>query len=241
MQIQSTRLYSKFKVIGGNRAIHETHLKTLMASISATNMLESNPIIVNKRMEVIDGQHRLEAAKRMHLEVYFVVAQTAEIREVQRLNTAVKRWGLDDFAISYAHKGNKEYKKVLEFRDRFGITMAEVVMMTQQGAKRWSHAIYEFKEGNHVCDNIENATRIAENAQQIARFVEPSMGRHLPEGFVRAIAFLDEKKPVSFTALIERLVENGQKIPRQSMTRDWLRAFEVAYNWKLTVNQVRFF
>ena len=241
MQILSTKLYSKFKVIGGNRAIHEKHLQTLMASISDTNMLESNPIIVNKNMEVIDGQHRLEAAKRMHLEIHYVVAPDAKVKEVQRLNTAVKRWDLRDYAISYSLTGNKEYDKVLKFCDKYGITMSEAVMMTQKVSKRFSHALYEFREGRHVCDNLSEAIKIAEFAHQIGRFVDPPYTNKMQEDFVRTVGMLDETKPVSVPQFIERITELSVKIPRQNTRRDWMRAFETAYNKGLSANQVRFF
>lgn len=241
MQIQTTKTYSQFKVVGGNRAIHEKHLKELMASISATNMLEVNPIIVNRKMEVIDGQHRLEAAKRMHLPIFYIVATSAELKEVQRLNTAVKRWELRDFAVSYAFRGNEEYQKLLNFSERFRIGMSESIMMTQKVVHKWGNAIYEFKEGNHVCDNLDEAEKVAKSAVQIARFVEPQIIKKLPDEFVRSVRTIEETKPVSTLAFIERLTKNGQKIPRQSETRDWLRAFEAAYNWHISKNQVRFF
>ena len=54
----------------------EKLIKNLMQSISYRNLLAWRPIIVTKNFLVIDGLHRLEAAKRLGVEIYYEVIQT---------------------------------------------------------------------------------------------------------------------------------------------------------------------
>ena len=57
--IQRTNKYDLFKRIESNREVNPAHLKKIEKSISEKNFLHLYPIIVNERMEIIDGQHRL--------------------------------------------------------------------------------------------------------------------------------------------------------------------------------------
>ena len=57
-----TKDLSIFKIIDGNRIPNLSHIRRISGSIKQNGVL-MNPIIVNKSFEVIDGQHRLAAAK----------------------------------------------------------------------------------------------------------------------------------------------------------------------------------
>ncbi len=61
-KVYQTSDLSIFKQIEGNRVPNLQHIKRLADSIRVYGM-KCNPILVNERMEVIDGQHRLMAAK----------------------------------------------------------------------------------------------------------------------------------------------------------------------------------
>ena len=56
------------KEIGGNRVPNPQHVKRLCSSIKENGML-CNPILVNEKMQVIDGQHRLLASKEANSSV----------------------------------------------------------------------------------------------------------------------------------------------------------------------------
>lgn len=66
-KIFHTREYRKFKLIKGNRIVDENHVRALMKSMRNKDLLI--PIAVNSKMEVLDGQHRLEARKRLAYDV----------------------------------------------------------------------------------------------------------------------------------------------------------------------------
>lgn len=68
--MEKTKNYSLFKKYAKNRDIDGRHVEKLIASIKTANLLDCEPILVNEKMEVIDGQHRLEAAKSLNLDIY---------------------------------------------------------------------------------------------------------------------------------------------------------------------------
>ena len=72
---------SIFKQIDGNRIPNLQHIKRLADSIRVYGM-KCNPILVNERMEVIDGQHRLMAAKEAESFVYYIIVNGYSLNEV---------------------------------------------------------------------------------------------------------------------------------------------------------------
>ncbi len=103
--IESTTEYGKFKSVKGNRDVSRLHMLTLKKMIEKDNMLAYNPIVVNKAFEVIDGQHRLEAAKELGEPIYYIVSPSADIDEVIAMNANSKVWGATDYLNSYADRG----------------------------------------------------------------------------------------------------------------------------------------
>lgn len=112
---KSTRDYEIFRKEKHNRAVDPVALKRLIFSIKANNMLQFRPIICNKRMEVIDGQHRLEAAKELDLEIYYQVKEDSTPEDIILLNNNQKRWTAMDYINFYIGQGNQEYIKYQEF------------------------------------------------------------------------------------------------------------------------------
>ena len=55
MKTLKTNQYDLFKKHSSNRITDKALIKKLTASINSHNMLENHPILVNNKMEVIDG------------------------------------------------------------------------------------------------------------------------------------------------------------------------------------------
>jgi hypothetical protein len=118
MQVQCTTDYSIFKLFPGNRPYKTTprsemHIMKLVASMAAFGFMPNFHITTNSKMQVIDGQHRLEAAKRAGVPVYFVIDDTITLEAVQVAGGLCVRWSLMDFIVSNAASGNKSYQKLL--------------------------------------------------------------------------------------------------------------------------------
>ena len=78
-----------------------------------------NPIIVNEKMEVIDGQGRLTALQRLKMPVEYVVAPGAGNKECIYMNMNMVNWKLPDFVKSYAEQGNENYQRLLSLMERY--------------------------------------------------------------------------------------------------------------------------
>lgn len=105
-----------FKVLEGNRTVDPKRKTILMKSIQKHGYIP-NPIIVNERYEVIDGQARLAACRELATPIDYFVVNGIGLDECRILNENAKNWGLKDFAESYAREGNINYIRLLELRD----------------------------------------------------------------------------------------------------------------------------
>ncbi len=113
--ILKTKDYTIFKFRNDNRfKIDKCHLQKIKQSIESHNMLDLRPILVNRDMEVIDGQHRLLAAKELELEVYYSIDKNIKPQDIVKMNMT-KPWVINDYLNFYAENAYPEYIKLREF------------------------------------------------------------------------------------------------------------------------------
>jgi hypothetical protein len=113
-KVYKTNDLSIFKQIGGNRVPNPQHIKRLKVSIIEKGML-CNPILINDKMEVIDGQHRLIASQEAKSFIYYIILKDYSLSEVHTLNLNQKNWTKKDFMDGYADMGIESYIKLREF------------------------------------------------------------------------------------------------------------------------------
>lgn len=237
--IQSTKEYSKFKFIKGNRGVNKTHMRNLTVSISKHNLLEINPIIVNGKMEVIDGQHRLAAAKSLNVPIYYITTERAGMLEVQLLNSAARLWNFDDYIRSFVAAGNQHYVYLKMFIEKHNLPIGFSVCILSKFGKKGT-LLQDFREGNFQVEEKDDGELLASEIRAYRNHTEEVAWRE--RGFLDAIRFIHRNRPVSHLEMLEKMNDWGEQIKRQpNSTRDWLRCFERVYNKKLSVNQVRFF
>ena len=121
-QIQRTHDLDQFKSLVGNRPISKAHINKLIRSISKDNQLNLHPIIINLNNEVIDGQHRLECAKRLGLEIFFIKADEITDEHLVTCNVNQKSFEVDNFIEYFAIKHrNPDYISLREMMKTSGL------------------------------------------------------------------------------------------------------------------------
>lgn len=128
--INNTRDYNEFKLMTGNRNVDHNHVKKLKREMERNpEMLAANPILVNEHLFVIDGQHRLTAARELGTTVYYIVSEGATIEQTRDLNTTQRRWTLTDFAQSYADSGRDDYKRFLQLAKEYPLLSLSIIRL----------------------------------------------------------------------------------------------------------------
>lgn len=129
-KIYSTKDYDQFKTVVGNRPVNITHVNRLIEEIARENLLESFPAFISSDGYMLDGQHRLKAAKANDLEYFFTVSsKTANEHSIGFINSAQKLWTLDDFVHFYAENGNAQYQFLEEQAKKYNLTSARLIAL----------------------------------------------------------------------------------------------------------------
>lgn len=77
-----------------------------------------SPIIVNEYMVVIDGQHRLEHAKKAGVPIEYIVKPGLNEHDIVRMNTTQRKWNMLNYIESYANQGSEEYVSLLNLLNK---------------------------------------------------------------------------------------------------------------------------
>lgn len=115
--IYHTDCYEMFKTLPGNRVDAELRAKALIPKLKEFGQLE--PITVNERMEVIDGQARLSALKSLKMPVEYRIKAGIGYEECIVMNTSQKNWKIEDYIKSYASMGMPSYRYLLALKTQF--------------------------------------------------------------------------------------------------------------------------
>ena len=95
---------SVFKVLDGNRSVNPGRVDKIAQSIQKVGFIQC-PIVVNEKMQVIDGQGRLEACKRLGLPIPYIKIKGVGIDECLAMNINQKNWSSEDYIKSMPTEG----------------------------------------------------------------------------------------------------------------------------------------
>jgi hypothetical protein len=101
--------YTKFSFSHSNRVVIDNHVKALVKSLKQKDIGESCPILVDDKLEIVDGQHRFHARKQLGLPIYYTIIRDYDQLDLILLNQYNKRWSMDDYVHTYASRGLKDY------------------------------------------------------------------------------------------------------------------------------------
>lgn len=160
-QILTTNDYSIFRKMNGNRGVDEKRVNGLMKSIRKIGWI-SNPIIVNKKMEVVDGQGRLEALKRLAMPVEYHIVDGANLEACRVMNTNNKAWKPIDYITSYADSGIKDYQRIKDIVDHYHVSVDTVILSSGKNSSGATteairNGTFEFSEDdyNNACQALD--------------------------------------------------------------------------------------
>jgi len=148
LRIKHTRNYKLFERSADNRATNAGKRRQLVVSMKKYGWLPSFPAVCklqsNKRLKVLDGQHRIAIAETLGCEVYYVL-ETAAF-DVAVVNSAQRPWVIGDYAHRYATQGNSDYREVVEFHEKNHVPIGMAAALLA-GTTTFSNVELDFKAG----------------------------------------------------------------------------------------------
>ena len=99
-KVFATMNYDQFKYLDGNRSVKDGRVNKILNSIDEVGYIPA-PIIVNEKMEIIDGQGRLEACRRRKIPISYLVIKGIGINECTAMNINQSNWTINDYIERY--------------------------------------------------------------------------------------------------------------------------------------------
>jgi len=240
MEIKQTTNYKIFKRMRGNREIFLPNIKNIGLSMERKNLLSVNPIIVNKNMEVVEGQHRLYIAQQNNLPIFYFQTE-ADINDVIALNTASKNWTVIDFAKSYAERGYENYQFILDMHQKYELPIATIVAISKDMKYEENSFVSakSFRSGELILGAKERAL-IVEKCEMLNQ-LKPFFKKWNNRTFISAMLTVFKAKDFKMERLIYKL-ESGAIIEEKANKTQYLHHLEDLYNHAISkTNRRRLF
>jgi hypothetical protein len=239
-KVYKTSNLSIFKQIDGNRVPNLQHVRRLTDSINVNGMI-CNPILVNENMEVIDGQHRLIAAKEAESFIYYIIVKGYSLSEVHTLNLNQKNWSKKDFMEGYANMGIESYiklKKFVEKNDDFSFNDCISLCTNTSGhnytligkyrADRKITMQQVFEEGTWIGKDFE----LAQDWANKIRMVKPYYSGYNKTSFACTIIVLFNNKNFDFNEFMHKLRLQPTAMVDCANREQYRTLIEDIYNYK---------
>lgn len=233
--IQKTEDYKKFNILIGNRNIDKYHLKKLKNAIEKNNQLHLHPIIVNKNFEVIDGQHRLEAAKSLGFEIYYIKSDSVNDEHVVESNVNQKPFEVENYINYFCTRKNiedyVELKKNLKITGLKPKALLTLILGNISGEflnflKTGKFRFPPDKSYNLLIDNYMNFIAYCDDKRIRPKSMFTSYY------FTKAIRWLFLTSGFDFTTMKKKLDLRWFDLKPQRGSEEWYKLLISIYNFK---------
>jgi hypothetical protein len=218
------------QLLQGNRYVNPDHVAVLKASMSKENLLHLNPIKVDSHMQIIDGQHRVEAAVDLGFKEVPCFVVNAGLEEAQKLNQFNRNWTVYDFARSYESLGNENYRQFRIFHEATGFDATACMYMLSGSRSKHSNCSHaNFKAGLFKVKD-------AEAAEEISYLID-DFKPYLPDHYKSrsfVLAFLQVYDTAGYNH--ENMMHKLELVPirRCPNCRYYVEELERIYNYKVS-------
>lgn len=226
-QVWVTNDYSLFKTLNGNRDVAVSRVNKIMESIDNVGY-RPQPVLVNQNMEIIDGQGRFSALKKMGLPILYIIDENAGIKECVAMNIYQENWTLLDYIKSYAEQGNEDYIFIYKMAKEFPrLSMGTIIPVCIGN--------YDFYGNNSVKNG---SLKIGRDKSEIVNILNYIMlfypYKKYMSSFDRAAKVFMltwESEEIDNDAMLKAVEKRFQKIKPYSSTEEAVKTFGDIYNF----------
>ena len=225
--VQQSTQYSRFKFMFNNRDQSRGHIEALKKAFEEVgNLTEVQPILVNEKFEIIDGQHRFVAAKDLGAPIFFTVRPGLGISDARSMNILHRSWTTDDFAQSYASSGDPNYVKYLQLREDYGFNHSITIAYVEGGENKGMFA--GFRRGDFVLtDEAGSRNRLDKLSEVLA--LTPVVG--VDKNFAFAFLKVLNTQGYDHNRMLQKLEAHPELMRRYGSISEYMRAMEEIYNY----------
>ena len=230
--VYQTEDYESFGFITGNRNINNSHLEKLRKSM--TEMLIPIPIVVNEKLQIIDGQHRYMICKEEGWTLNFIQIKGLTLTHVQKINELMKIWTAEAFMHCYCDLAleteDGEYDDYVEYREfkrkyGFGHNETQAILTNQ---RMFSGNLSDrFRNGSFKINDLKKATHVAERITDVGKYYQGYKRR----GFVIAMLHCFATPEYDHDRFLSKLSYQTYKLSDQSNYKQYLQIAQDIYNY----------
>lgn len=234
-QIQKTSDYSIFHSVAFNREKNKRHIESIKKIITKENLLHLHPILVNEKMEIVDGQHRLEAAKELGLEVFYIQDKIS-YDHILNSNLFQKKLSLEDVIKFYAIKDAiPDYLEFQRLIDDLAISPKSMIGLIFGSVSK--PMISFIKSGRFAMPVDKDVLeKITTSYRRLIDFVREKRitpyalfsSTNFSIAFRNLVLLADFNVDIFFSKLQQRWFD----LKPQINAKEWTRQLIAIYNWK---------
>lgn len=234
-QIYETSSYDKFKKIPTNRKLYRKHVDYIKSLISDKNRLHEFPIIVTKNFEVIDGQHRLQAAKELCLPVFYKIGKNLVEEDIITYNSTSKVWSMEDYFNYWILKEKEVYLKLREFMDKYNITIGPAIKILGLGNNaefpmHFKKGTFRIKDFEACCQIMEKARTIIGLLHQKLEFKQRTFTKNAT--FIRSLFNFLSNDEVDLETFLKKINIRITSFHQCATQHQYYKLFENIYNYR---------
>lgn len=229
MELKTTKEYSLFKIYDFNRPIDKNRIGVLAESMIEHGFLL--PILVGQGFFVLDGQHRVEAAKIANVPISYIQI-SIPIKKIPLLiagvNSTARNWGNEDYLNLWVQQGIEHYTYIRNFLVNYSFNLPMFFRIVGD------HREYRknFKNGDLKISGAERKI-ITSRAMMINDICHvykdiPSIGNAVV--FKRACCSVVVKSEYNHKTMLSKLEKNPGKVKKVSNSRDYVFMLADIYN-----------
>jgi hypothetical protein len=234
-QVQSTKDYNIFNLLPGNRPVDRYHIKKLKSSIEKNNHLNLHPIIVNQNFEVIDGQHRLEAAKQLGVDVFYIKSDVINDEHLIECNVNQKSFEVENYIDYFAVKDKKdEYIKLKKMMASSGLKPKALLTLILGVVS--SNLLEFLKTGKFKFPSKENPDIIMQFYYDFCAYIKDKrikpFSMFTNHNFTRALRWMHKTNGFEQEIFFKKLDLRWFDLKPQRTSEEWYQLLLSIYNFK---------
>lgn len=233
--LRYTKDFDKFVLMRGNRKVVERHVQSLMNRMQKQGNLTTHfPIVVNERMEVIDGQHRLEALCRLSdmgaknpdgervWTPFYRVETGLRIENVRDINNGHRNWTWHDYMTSYVNEGKDDYERFQNLIKHFGLSFSTTLLYCCGDDRGQTK---KFREGNLLMRDHQRAFMLLKWYKEISESAQ-----HHTEPFAGVMCRVMQHPEYDHKRMKIKMEKYSTLLKKFVNRADYFRTVEDIYN-----------
>ena len=228
--VQCTLNYDQFRSITSNREVNTAHVRKLAGKIGKKNLLSIFPILVTPQLEVIDGQHRLEAARSLGVEIFFQVSDQVTKADIAEVNSSAKNWTAMDYVNYWCVEKADAYIQLSKFLAHFPKVPLSAAQLLLTGSDSRSPEGFRNGEFTTIPYHFGRAMTLGSHLLRMAdefRFASAYHGH-----FIQALSQCSRVEGFSWERLMRKVEMQPRSLVRCPTQKGYLELLEELYNYK---------